>query len=286
MATYLDRIVASHRAAAAADKRDPAGLLEAAVRSAAPSRGFESALRAGEHLAVIAEVKRSSPSKGPLKPDLDPEVTARAYRAGGAAALSVLTDAQYFSGSEGDLRAARSACDLPVLRKDFTVCANDVLDSRIMGADAVLLIVAALSDGELAELLRLATSVGLDALVEVHDEAEAGRALDAGATLVGVNQRDLFSFEVDTGRASRVAGSLPRHVCTVAESGIRDRADVARLAEAGFDAVLVGESLVRSADPAASVAEIAGVARTAPTGTGGAPAGSGDSADGRPRVAS
>ncbi|HET6914574.1 MAG TPA: indole-3-glycerol phosphate synthase TrpC [Acidimicrobiales bacterium] len=261
MSTYLDRILESHRERAAADSRDVAAL-EASAASAPPVRGFESALRAGPRVAVIAEVKRSSPSKGPLNPDLDPAALAAAYEGGGASAISVLTDTGYFGGSESDLRAARGATSLPVLRKDFTVCARDVLDARIMGADAVLLIVAALSDHELAELLGLARSLGLDALVEVHDEREASRALDAGATTVGVNQRDLFTFEVDTGRAARVAGSLPPDVCRVAESGIRDRSDVSLLAGAGFDAVLVGETFVRAAEPAAAVADLAGVERT------------------------
>ena len=265
MTTYLDRIIASHRAHAAGDTRDLADL-EASARSAAPCRGFEAALRAGDSLAVIAEVKRASPSKGPLKADLDPATMAKAYEHGGAAALSVLTDIEFFEGSEADLRAARGAAGTPVLRKDFTVSTLDVLDARVMGADAVLLIVAALSDGELAEFLGLARSFGMDALVEVHDEAEASRAMEAGATLVGVNQRDLLTFEVDTGRAVRVAQSLGSDVCRVAESGISGRDDVARLAEAGFDAVLVGESLVCSPDPAVAVAQLAGVPRTAGAG--------------------
>lgn len=262
MATYLDRIIESHRASAAGDSRDIAAL-EAAARSAPPVRGFEAALRAGTRIAVIAEVKRASPNKGPLNPDLDPAVLAGAYESGGASALSVLTDTQFFDGSSSDLRSARESTRLPVLRKDFTVCARDVLDARIMGADAVLLIVAALSDPELRELLGLAGAVGMDALVEVHDEVEASRALHAGATLVGVNQRDLFSFEVDTGRAARVAASLPAEVCRVAESGIRDRGDVSLLADAGFDAVLVGETLVTSADPDAAVRGLARVERSA-----------------------
>lgn len=262
MATYLDRIIASHRARAAEDARDRAGL-DAAARSTGPARGFEAALRDGDHIAVIAEVKRASPSKGPLNPGLDPAAVARAYERGGAAAISVLTDVDFFSGSDSDLRSASAATRVPILRKDFTVSANDVLDARVMGADAVLLIVAALSDGELAEFLALARSIGMDALVEVHDEPEAERAITAGATLIGVNQRDLFTFEVDTDRAVRVAASLPPEVCRVAESGIRDRGDVERLAGAGFDAVLVGESLVRGPDPEAAVAGLAGVPRTA-----------------------
>lgn len=262
MASYLDRIVEWHRRRAAADVRDLAALEEAA-RSAPEVRGFEAALRAGSNVAVIAEVKRSSPSKGPLNPDLDAGEVARAYERGGAAAISVLTDTEFFAGSESDLRSARAATTVPVLRKDFTVCARDVLDARIMGADAVLLIVAALSDDELGELLDLSRSVGLDSLIEVHDEGEASRALRAGATLVGVNQRDLFSFEVDTRRAARVAGGLPAGVCRVAESGIRNREDVSLLAEAGFDAVLVGETLVRSPDHAEAVADLATVAKVA-----------------------
>lgn len=260
MATYLDRIIEWHRRRAAGDSRDLA-VLESAARSAPATRGFGSALQSGDRIAVIAEVKRSSPSKGPLRPDLDPAALAQAYEGGGAAALSVLTDAEFFDGSEGDLRSARAATALPVLRKDFTVCRQDVFDARVMGADAVLLIVAALSDPELEDLLALAGSVGLDALVEVHDEAEAARAVHAGAAIVGVNQRDLFSFEVDTRRAERVAGSLPAEVCKVAESGIRSRHDVDLLAAAGFDAVLVGETFVRSEDPTASVADLAAVAR-------------------------
>lgn len=270
MATYLDRIVEAHRASAAADRRDPAALADAAL-SAPPARGFEAGLRSGDHLAVIAEIKRASPSKGTLRPDLDPAGTARAYEEGGASALSVLTDREFFDGSEADLRAARAATRLPVLRKDFTVCANDVLDARIMGADAVLLIVAALSDAELAELMAVAASVGIDALVEVHDETEAARAVSAGATMVGVNQRDLFTFEVDTGRAVRVAASLPEDVCRVAESGISGPADAEILAGAGFDAVLVGESLVRSSEPAAAVSGMARVARRTKAASGARP---------------
>ena len=165
----------------------------------------------------------------------------------------MLTDSEWFGGSASDLQAARSATSLPALRKDFTVDERDVLDARIMGADCVLLIVAALDDGELTRFCALARDVGLDALVEVHDEAELDRALSAGADLVGVNQRDLVTFEVDRARAARLAPMIPAGVVSVAESGIEGPADVARLAEAGYGAVLVGESLVRSADAAAAV---------------------------------
>jgi indole-3-glycerol phosphate synthase len=255
MATYLDAILAAHRAAAAADRRD-LDELTAEAAGQPPVRGFHAALAGGASMAVIAEVKRRSPSKGDLAPDLVPESLARAYQRGGAAAVSVLTDREFFGGSAEDLREARAAVDLPVLRKDFTVSPADVLDARIMGADAVLLIAAALPAAELRSLLQLAAGVGIDALVEVHDEAEAETALAAGAALIGVNQRDLYTFEVDTDRARRVAEALPDHVTQVAESGIRDADDVARLADAGFHAVLVGETLVRSADPSSAVSAL------------------------------
>jgi indole-3-glycerol phosphate synthase len=261
-ATYLDRILAAHRAAAEADSRDLDALVEAAARVPA-GRGFAGALEAGATggVAVIAEVKRRSPSKGDLAPQLDPVELARAYEAGGATCLSVLTDEVFFGGSAADLAAARGAVDVPVLRKDFTVGRRDVCDARIMGADAVLLIVAALDDAELADLHALAQDIGLDVLVEVHDELELDRALAAGATLIGVNQRDLVTFEVDPARAVRVAAAMPEDVIRVAESGIRSPDDVASLVDAGFDAVLVGESLVTSGDPSAAVAALRGAPR-------------------------
>lgn len=255
MATYLDRILDAHRAAAAADGRDLDELQRQAAGQPA-TRGFAAGVAGTERVAVISEVKRRSPSKGDLALHLDPADLARSYEQGGAAAISVLTDADFFGGSVVDLQDARAAVTLPVLRKDFTVGAADVLDARIMGADAVLLIVAALTPSEVAELLALAAQVGIDALVEVHDEREAEIAISAGATLIGVNQRDLFTFEVDTDRACRVATALPPTITSVAESGIVGADDVRRLADAGFSAVLVGETLVRSADPAAAVAEL------------------------------
>ncbi len=219
----------------------------------APTRGFRAALGATTELTVIAEIKRRSPSKGALHVDLDPADLARAYARGGAACLSVLTDEEFFGGSTTDLQAARAAVDLPVLRKDFTVSGHDVCDARLMGADAVLLIAAALAPDELVELHDLAAAVGLDALVEVHDESELEVALRAGATIVGVNQRDLVTFEVDHDRAARMAPAIPAGVVRVAESGVRDAADAARLAAAGYDAILVGESLVTADDPAAAL---------------------------------
>jgi indole-3-glycerol phosphate synthase len=260
VATYLDRIVARHRQVAAADDRSLDDLL-AEAQAAPPTRGFAHALRVcgTGGLGVISEVKRRSPSKGPLVADLDVAALARSYERGGATALSVLTDAEHFSGSVSDLQTAREATTLPVLRKDFTVCERDVLDARVMGADALLLIVAALEPDEVGRYHRLAIDIGLDVLVEVHDEDELEVALAAGATIVGVNQRDLVTFEVDHERARRMAGAIPAPVVSVAESGIRDDADARALREAGYDAVLVGETLVRSADPEAAVRELRSV---------------------------
>lgn len=287
-ATYLDRIVAAHRAAAGADSRAPERLIDEARAVKEPTRGFASALRpagpalrpagsalrpAGSALrpagsgqghsrrengeiSVIAEFKRASPSLGPIAPDLDPARVASVYKKGGAACLSVLTDHEFFSGSPADLKAARAASGLPVLRKDFTVSAADVCEARLMGADAVLLIVAALEPGELKDCIELAGELGLDALVEVHDTDEVDIALAAGARIVGVNQRDLHTFAVDTDRAVRVGQTLPAEVVRVAESGIKTATDVGHLADAGYDAILVGESLMTSSDPAAAVAEL------------------------------
>ncbi|MPY92351.1 MAG: indole-3-glycerol phosphate synthase TrpC [Acidimicrobiia bacterium] len=250
--TYLDRIVAAHRAAAVTDDRS---LVEQRARAAAcpPTRGFARALAAGDRVAVIAEVKRRSPSKGDLNAGLDPAALGAAYAAGGAACLSVLTDVEFFGGSPTDLAAAREASGLPVLRKDFTVSEHDVLDARLMGADAVLLIAAALSDAELGRFHDLAEEVHLDVLVEVHDEHELKRALRIGPRVVGVNQRDLVTFAVDTARAVRVAPLIPQNVLAVAESGIIGAADAEVLAEAGYQALLVGETLVRAGDPSAAV---------------------------------
>jgi len=260
MGTYLDRILATHRAADADDHRPIADLVEAA-RSEPPTRGFRAALAAVDGLGVIAEVKRRSPSRGPLAGDVDPAELAGRYAAGGATCLSVLTDTEFFGGSPADLAAARSACRLPVLRKDFTVGPRDVCDARLMGADCVLLIAAALDGGELADLCALAGEVGIDALVEVHDEADLERATAAGASLVGVNQRDLVTFEVDAQRAAHLAPRLPAGAVKVAESGVRHGADAAGLAAAGYDAVLVGEALITSPDPAGMVASLRAAGR-------------------------
>jgi indole-3-glycerol phosphate synthase len=261
MATYLDSILAAHRERAAGDARRTDALVERAAELP-PTRGFRSALAEGDLLAVIAEVKRRSPSKGPLAPDLDPATIAGEYLRGGAACLSVLTDVDHFGGSAADLAAARAAVPLPVLRKDFTVSANDVCDARLMGADCVLLIAAALDDAELVDFAALAVEVGLDVLVEIHDEAELERALTAlgdrglASASIGVNQRDLTTFQVDQARAVRVASLMPPDVVRVAESGVRGPDDAVALAAAGYHAVLVGEHLVTSGDPAGAVEQL------------------------------
>ncbi len=267
MATYLDGILTWHRARAARDTRHIGRLTEAAA-SVGGVRNFSAGLRRpeaskeashdGMRPAVIAEVKRRSPSKGDLALGLDPSSLAFEYESGGAACLSVLTDERFFAGSPQDLIAARAATSLPVLRKDFTLCEADVCDARLMGADCVLLIAAALDDDLLARLISLAGALGMSALLEVHDEAEAARALATGATLIGVNQRDLSTFEVDPSRAERVADQLPASVVKVAESGISSPEDAERLGRAGFDAVLVGEALVRSTDRRAAVRRLVG----------------------------
>lgn len=267
--TYLDAIIAAHRERAGADVRSRPQALEAARRASVP-RPFRSALAATTGVALIAEVKRRSPSKGDLAPGLDPAHVAGQYESGGAACVSVLTDGPHFGGSPEDLGAARAAIEVPVLRKDFTVDEIDVCDARLMGADAVLLIVAALDDAELTAFGQLAAELDLAALVEVHDAAELERALDAGADLVGVNQRDLQTFAVDTGRALDLVARLPAGVVRVAESGITGPHDVEVLAGAGYDAVLVGETLVTSGDPAGAAAALvaAGTGRGALSGDG------------------
>ena len=256
MPTYLADILVAHRARAQADGRALSDLVEQAAATP-PPRDFTGALQA-DGLTCIAEIKRRSPSKGDLDPGLQADVVAKDYVTGGASCLSVLTDVDFFGGSPADLAAARQASGLPVLRKDFTVQEADVADARLMGADAVLLIAAALSDAELASCAALAEELALAALVEVHDEEELARALQAGALLVGVNQRDLRTFEVDHERACAMAAHIPPEVVAVAESGIRGAADARRLADAGYDAILVGETLMRAADRPAQLRELVG----------------------------
>jgi len=262
--TVLDDILAAKRDEVTMLHRPGVrDLLRTEALAAPPTRDFAAALRpAGATIGVIAEIKRRSPSKGDLAPGLDPEVTAKAYAAGGASCLSVLTDGPWFGGSVADLDAARGACALPVLRKDFTVDEVQVYETRAIGADAILLIVAALpDDAHLADLHALATELGLAVLVETHDRAELDRALACGARIVGVNARDLGTFAEDLGVGERLAARLPADVVAVAESAIRSEADAQRMADAGFDAVLVGEMLVRAPDATAAVRSLASIRR-------------------------
>jgi indole-3-glycerol phosphate synthase len=257
LATKRDEVTMLHRP----QVRD---LLRTRALEAPPARDFAGALRPeGGTIGVVAEIKRRSPSKGDLALDLDPALTAKAYAAGGATCLSVLTDQPYFGGTVDDLHAARSACDLPVLRKDFTIDEVQVYEARAIGADAMLLIVAALPDDTLLrDLHDLAIGLGLAVLVESHDDAELQRALAIGARIVGVNARDLGTFAEDLTVGERLAARVPAEVVAIAESAIRSVDDAARMAGAGFDAVLVGEMLVRATDPTAAVRGLAGVART------------------------
>jgi indole-3-glycerol phosphate synthase len=257
LATKRDEVTMLHRP----EVRD---LLRARALEAPPARDFACALRpdAGT-IGVVAEIKRRSPSKGDLAPDLDPALTAKAYAAGSASCLSVLTDQPWFGGTVEDLHAARGACELPVLRKDFTIDEVQVYEARAIGADAVLLIVAALPDDALLrDLHDLAVGLGLAVLVESHDDAELERALSIGARIVGVNARNLGTFAEDLTVGERLAARVPADVVAIAESAIRSVDDAARMAAAGFDAVLVGEMLVRSADATAAVRGLASITRS------------------------
>jgi indole-3-glycerol phosphate synthase len=234
-------------------------LLQRRALDAPATRRLGGALRrADAQVAVIAEIKRRSPSKGVLALDLDAAATAKTYEHGGAAALSVLTDGPYFGGSVNDLQEARAATELPVLRKDFTIDEIQVYEARAIGADAILLIAAAIPDDVvLADLHALAQDLGLGVLVETHDAREVERALGAGALVIGVNSRDLATFAEDLGVAERLASMLPPDVVAVAESAVRTPTDAYRMGAAGFDAVLVGEALVRADDAASLVRELA-----------------------------
>jgi indole-3-glycerol phosphate synthase len=206
--------------------------------------------------AIISEIKKASPSKGVLAENFDPPAIARLYASGGAAALSVLTDGEFFRGSMDDLRSARAATELPVLRKDFTIDDVQVIEAAAHGADAVLLIAALLDELELRRFRELAAKYQMDALVEVHDDAELDRALASGAEIVGVNNRNLHNFEVTLETSLRLAGRMPADVTRVTESGIHSSSDVHRLRDAGFHAFLVGEHLMKSPDPAAALREL------------------------------
>jgi len=255
--TYLSSILERHREDASRETRVLDEVITQAKAAKAP-RGFAAALQAHDGLALIAEVKRRSPSLGPLVSQLDPAELSRSYLRGGASCCSVLTDDVSFGGSPEDLQLVSESVPLPILRKDFTVSLFDVADARLMGADAVLLIVAALSDVELSDFAALAHDLDLDVLVEVHDEAELERALPLSPRMVGVNQRDLVTFNVDTTRAQRVARHIPAKVVAVAESGIKTADDAKALADSGFQAILVGETLVKASSPEQAARELVG----------------------------
>ena len=234
----------------------PLAQVRALAADMPPARGFASAIEAriaGGAPAVIAEVKKASPSRGVIRPDFHPAQIARSYEAGGAACLSVLTDVDFFQGADAYLQEARAACALPVLRKDFTVDPYQVHEARALGADCILLIVAALSDGQLAELSGAAMELGLDVLVEVHDIDELERAIQVPAPLLGINNRSLRTFDVSLDTTLSLRGVVPRDRRLVTESGIHTAADVARMREAGIDAFLVGEAFMRESDPGAAL---------------------------------
>jgi len=260
MATQLEKILA-HTRLEVRDRRAVAdtALLERQAAAHRP-RGFEAALRkaAGGGPAIIAELKKASPSKGLIRADFDAAALAVSLEAAGAAALSVLTDREFFQGSLENLLLASAAVRIPCLRKDFIVDPYQILEARAAGADAILLIVAALEDAKLRSLLAEARRMELDALCEVHDREELERAVALGFTLIGVNSRNLHTMQVDPQTQIELAHWLPKETVRVAESGIRSSADIARMRDVGFDAFLVGESLMRQADPRAALAALLG----------------------------
>lgn len=257
--TILDAIVAAARKIVEDRRADvPLQTLERAARRRAGARDFAAALTRPGRLNVVAECKRRSPARGILRRDYDVTAIARAYEAAGAAAISVLTEPTFFDGSIEHLDAVHAAVSVPVLRKDFVVDEYQLAEARAMGADAVLLIVAALGDDELRGLLRASRQFGLFVLVEVHDEAELDRALLADAGIVGVNNRDLKTLEVDLSASTRLIGRMPRGVVAIAESGLKTRRDLEALRAAGYDAFLIGERLMTAADPGAELRELLG----------------------------
>lgn len=255
--SHLERLLASTRARVEeARTKVPIDSLDALLAGVEQPRGFRAALH-GDGISLVAEIKRATPSRGDLDLGLNATDLAATYARGGAAAISVLTEPDEFKGSLEDLDAARRA-GLPTLRKDFIIDEYQVLESRAAGADALLLIVKALEDEQLSALIKAAEVLGLDALVEVYDAPELERALEAGATLVGINHRDLTTFQIDPDRTAQLAPSVPDDVVLVALSGVQSHTDVEYLRAAGADAVLVGESLVLADDPAAKIRELLG----------------------------
>ena len=258
MPTFLETVVERTQAGLAARMREvPAAELESRLGPVRRGRPFSEALIA-EGISLIAEMKRASPSRGPIRPEASVTEVVQAYQRAGARAVSVLTESAYFGGSLDDLVEARAACELPLLRKDFVVDEYQLLEARAAGADAVLLIVAALDPDRLGALMGAASDLGMDSLVEVHDEDEVRVAVDAGAEVLGINNRDLHSLEVDLETTFRLLADVPAGTVVVSESGITRSEDVESLEKAGVDAILVGEALMRSDDPVRAVRELLG----------------------------
>lgn len=261
MTDILNRILETKRAEVAARKATvPLSDLDARIAEQTKPRGFRAALdaRAATGYALVAEVKKASPSKGIIREDFDPEAHARAYQAGGATCLSVLTDEAWFQGADAYLETARAACDLPVLRKDFMVDPWQVPESRSIGADAILLIMAAIDDVLLAEIEASALECGMDVLVEVHSQAEMDRALKLKSRLIGVNNRDLRTFTVDFARTYELVSKAPKDCTFVAESGLMTRADLDAMAEHDIKCFLIGEALMRAPDVEAATRVLVG----------------------------
>ena len=255
----LDRIMETKRADVAARKATISlADLDAGIAQRTKPRGFRAALDAKQGQALIAEIKKASPSKGLIRADFDPPAHARAYQAGGAACLSVLTDEQWFQGADSYLTAARDAVEIPVLRKDFMVDPWQVTEARSLGADAILIIVAALDDGQMAEIEAAALDCGMDSLVEIHDEGELERALRLKSRLIGVNNRDLRDFSVDFQRTYDLVGKAPADCTFIAESGLTTRADLDAMAAQGVRCFLVGEALMRQDDIEAATRALVG----------------------------
>ena len=255
----LDEILAHKREELAHTKKQrPLAQLEQSLKHRLPVRGFRQAVSRPGKLSLIAEVKKASPSAGPIRPDASAVEVAQAYSAAGAQAVSVLTDRRFFMGNITDLVKVKEKVELPVLRKDFLLEEYQLVEAAAAGADAALLIAAALKPAELVRLVRLAGDLSLDALVEVHDERELGQALEAGAALVGINNRNLATFQVDLETTHRLAGRVPPDRTLVSESGIRSRADAEKVRGWGAHAILVGEELMSAPDPGARIKELMG----------------------------
>lgn len=259
MTTILDKIVARKRQEIAeARLAVPERELERTLDQAPPVREFRAALQAGPDIQIIAEVKKASPSAGVIRADFDPVAIAQKYQQHGAACISVLTDQPFFQGSLADLRQVRQSVSTPILRKDFILDRYQILEARRAGADAVLLIAEILDDAQLHQLQREAADLGMQCLVELYDPINLPRVVDSGARLIGINNRDLRTFDTRLEHTLELGGRLPTGVCLVSESGIRTRADIERLKTGGVKAVLIGETLMRSADIGAKLAELLG----------------------------